>query len=185
MCDVRYPPDFVPGDGECRGMTTTAARSAPALTVHAIDPAELDEIRQSGRDTAGNAPALWPDATGAPLRCCLRRARPDDEVGLVSYAPLRQRSPGREVGPVFVHARPCGGWPEDSGLPPELRRGPRVLRGYREDGALDYSAIRVVPEGEDVEQPLQELLGDPTVHEVHVRALAAQCFTYRVRAGRR
>ena len=166
-------------------MTTTTARPAPVLTVHAIDPAELDEMRRSGPDIAGNVPVPWPDATGAPLRCCLRRARPDDEVLLVSYAPLRRPSPWREVGPVFVHARPCEGWTEASGLPPELRRGPRVLRGYRDDGWLDYSAIRVVNEGKDVERPLQELLADPAVHEVHVRALAEQCFTYRVHAAGR
>lgn len=164
-------------------MTTTTARPAPVLAAYAIDPAELDEIRRSGRDTAGNVPAPWPDPTGVPLRCCLRGAGPDDEVLLISYAPLRRRSPWREVGPVFVHARPCEGWAEDSGLPPQLRRGPRVLRGYREDGSLDYSAIRIVHEGEDVERPLQELLADPAVHEVHVRALAEQCFTYRVRAA--
>lgn len=181
--DVRFPPDLGPGDDNSELMTTNTAHPAPVLIALAIDPAELDEVRRSGRDTAGNAPVPWPDATGDPLRCCLRPARPDDEVLLISYAPLRERSPWREVGPVFVHARPCGGWAEDSGLPPELRQGPRVLRGYREDGSLDYSAIRVVHEGEDVEQPLQDLLGDPAVHEVHVRALAAQCFTYRVRAS--
>ena len=86
---------------------------------------------------------------------------------------------------MFVHAGPCEGWAEDAGLPPELRRGPRVLRGYREDGSLYYAAIRVVPEGEDVERPLQDLLADPAVHEVHVRALSEQCFTYRVRVGGR
>jgi DNA-binding Lrp family transcriptional regulator len=162
-------------------MTTTTVQ----LAAHAIDPAELDEIRRTGRDTAGNAPVLWPDPAGVPLRCCLRRAHPDDEVVLVSYAPQRRRSPWREVGPVFVHARPCAGWTEEVGLPAELRVGPRVLRGYRADGSLDYDAIRVVPDGEDVERPLQELLEDPAVDEVHVRALAEQCFTYRVRAAGR
>lgn len=166
-------------------MTTTTERPATVLAAHAIPPAELEEIRRSGRDTAGNAPVPWPDATGSPLRCCLRRVRPDDDVLLISYAPLRQRSAWREVGPVFVHAGPCGGWTEETGLPPELRRGPRVLRGYRADGSLDYDAIRVVPAGDDVERPLQELLADPAVDEVHVRALAEQCFTYRVRAAQR
>jgi hypothetical protein len=83
----------------------TTERPAPVLTVHAIDPGELEDIRRRGRDTAGNIPVPWPDATGFPLRCCLR--------------------------------------------------------------------------------PLQELLADPAVHEVHVRALAEQCFTYRVRAAGR
>jgi Protein of unknown function (DUF1203) len=164
---------------------TTTSLPAPVLTAHAIDPAELEGIRRTGRDTAGNAPVPWPDAAGVPLRCCLRRARPDDDVVLVSHAPQRRPSPWRETGPVFVHAGPCDGWTAATGLPPELREGPRVLRGYRADGSLDYDAVRVVPAGEDVAQPLQELLADPRVEEVHVRALAEQCFTYRVRAAGR
>jgi hypothetical protein len=161
---------------------TTTERGL-VLAAEPIDPAELAELRATGRDVAGNAPVPWPDPAGVPLRCCLRRARADEAVVLISHAPLPQRSPWREVGPVFVHAGPCEGWTAPAGLPPELRQGPRVLRGYRADGSLDYDAIRVVPAGEDVEPPLRELLGDPAVAEVHVRAFAEQCFTYRVRAA--
>lgn len=165
-------------------MTTTTERGL-VLAAHAIDPAELAELRRTGRDGAGNAPVPWPRPEGMPLRCCLRRARADDAVVLIAHAPLPHPSPWREVGPVFVHAGPCAGWTAGTGLPPELREGPRVLRGYRADGSLDYGAIRVVPEGEDVEPPLRELLADPSVDEVHVRALEEQCFTYRVRAAGR
>jgi hypothetical protein len=84
---------------------------------------------------------------------------------------------------VFIHAQPCAGYDETAGLPPELRRGPRVLRGYRSDGSLNYDAIRTVDSSEDIEAPLLELLAAPDVHEVHVRALSEQCFTFLVRSA--
>lgn len=155
-------------------MTTTA------LTVHAIPSDELEQVRRKGRDVAGNEPVPW-EATGAPLRCCLRAATPDDDVVLISHAPLREYSPWREVGPVFVHAGPCAGYDERAGLPPELRQGPRVLRGYHADGSLDYDAIRTVGAGEDIGPALDELLVVPGLREVHVRSATAQCFTYLVR----
>jgi len=143
-----------------------------------VDPGRLEEIRRSGRDDLGQAPRPWHSGEGAPLRCCLRRVRAEDRVLVLSYAPLTEPSPWREVGPVFVHAERCGGYDPARGLPAELRSGPRVLRGYDAGGALRYDAVRVVDEGEDVEAPLEELLADRTVTEIHVRALREQCLTY-------
>jgi len=156
-------------------------RIATTMTVHAIPADELEEVRRSGRDVAGHRPVRWPNPAGMPLRCCLRRATPDDDVLLISHAPLGQPSAWREVGPVFIHAQPCAGYDDTAGLPVELGQGPKVLRGYRSDGSLDYDAIRTVDPGEDIERPLLELLGATDVHEVHVRALREQCFTYLVR----
>jgi len=156
-------------------MHTTAT-----YTVHAIPSDELAQVRSRGRDVAGNAPTPF-DATGSPLRCCLRPATPEDEVVLISHAPLREQSPWREIGPVFVHAGPCPGYSEGSGLPSELRTGPRVLRGYHADGSLNYDAIRTVGAGEDIGSALDELLAVPGLREVHVRSATAQCFTYLVR----
>lgn len=155
-----------------------------AITVHAIPSDDLEQIRRSGRDVAGNRPEPWPDPAGMPLRCCLRRATADDEIVLIAHAPLQDPSPWREVGPVFVHAQRCPGYNEGSGLPPELRTGPRVLRSYRHNGSLYYDAIRPVAAGTDIEGALKELLDDPDVREVHVRSLAAQCFHYAVRPVR-
>ena len=128
------------------------------MTVHAIPADELEEVRRSGRGVAGHRPVRWPNPAAMPLRCCLRRATSDDDVLLISHAPLGQPSAWREVGPVFIHAQPCAGYDETAGLPVELRHGPKVLRGYRSDGSLDYDAIRTVDPGEDIERPLPELL---------------------------
>jgi hypothetical protein len=161
-------------------MTTSAP--ARTYTVHAIPSEELAQVRRQGRDVAGNVPTPFA-AVGSPLRCCLRLATADDEVVLISHAPLRERSAWREVGPVFVHAGPCPGYDEHAGLPPEVRTGPRVLRGYRVDGSLDYDAIRTVAAGADIEPALAELLAVPGLREVHVRSAVEQCFTYLVRPG--
>lgn len=151
------------------------------LHVIAIDPGHLDDIRAAGTD--GHGTVLKPFAAQGwePLRCCLRVARPDEPIALISYAPFADPSPWREVGPVFVHAERCAGYAPDAGLPAELRTGPRVLRTYDADRALDYEDITYVPEGADLEPALADLLSRPGVDEVHVRASLSQCFTYAVR----
>ena len=102
------------------------------------------------------------------------------QLGMIDMTNFERRSPWREVGPVFVHGTACGGYEPGDGLPPELRTGPRVLKTYGHDGALDYRHITVVPDGADIAPAVEQLLAIPDVATIHVRALAAQCFTYAV-----
>jgi hypothetical protein len=149
------------------------------LTVHPIDPERLDVIRASGEDVGGN-PFTPYAATGSgePLRCCLRFARSGEPIALISYAPFEQRSPWREVGPVYVHAEPCAGHRE-AGLPRELNRGPLLLRAYRADGSMSYEHNTLVDDHE-VQQVLDDLLAESDVATVHVRTVPPQCFLYAV-----
>ena len=158
-------------------MTTTQTQRT--LTVHAIDPARLDEVRRSGKDTSGNALTVT-EATGQgePLRCCLRFARADERIALISFAPFVQPSVWREVGPVYVHAEPCAG-PSDPGVPAALSRGPLLLRTYRADGSMNYDHNTLVG-AEDVEPMLEDLLSKAEVATVHVRTVLPQCFLYAV-----
>jgi hypothetical protein len=159
--------------------TETTQTTNTTLTVHAIDPARLDLIRARGVDDFGN-PVTPYGATGEgePLRCCLRFAREGEQIALISWAPFTEVSPWREVGPVFVHAERCAGY-ADPVLPPELRHGPRVLRTYRADGAMDYGHNTLVG-AEDLEEMLEQLLREPEVATVHVRTVLPQCFLYAV-----
>jgi hypothetical protein len=156
-------------------MTTTTRQP----TVHAIEPARLDAIRAAGEDDGGN-PFTPYAATGEgePLRCCLRFARAGEPIALISYAPFEARSPWREVGPVYVHAKGCAG-PDGSGVPGGLSRGPLLLRTYRSDGSMDYDHNTLVG-AEDVEPMLADLLAGPDVATVHVRTVRHQCFLYAV-----
>jgi Protein of unknown function (DUF1203) len=151
-----------------------------ALTVHPIDPNRLAAMRAAGVDEHGNPFTGYPAHGWEPLRCCLRIARRDEQIALIGYRPFIAVSPWAEVGPVYVHAAACAGYPTGVGLPGELRTGPRMLRGYRADGSLAYDHITHVPDGVDIEAALHRLLAEPDVAEVHVRAVETQCFTYVV-----
>jgi hypothetical protein len=158
---------------------TTMTQTTGTLTVHPIDPARLDAVREADQDEWGNAFAPFPaTGDGEPLRCCLRFARPGESIALISFAPFATPSVWREVGPVYVHAERCEGYAE-RWLPDELRRGPRVLRTYRADGSMNYDHNTLVGD-EDLEPVLDRLLAEPDVATVHVRTVLPQCFLYAV-----
>lgn len=153
------------------------------LLVQAIDPAHLDNVRTAGADGHGNR--LRPFAAtgrGEPLRCCLRYAGQDEQITLISYAPLDHPSVWREVGPVYIHAARCDGYVPTGGLPEQLATGPRVLRTYRADDTMNYDHNTVVIDEAGLEPIIERLLSEPDVATVHVRTLAPQCFLYAVAA---
>jgi Protein of unknown function (DUF1203) len=145
--------------------------------VHAIDPGRLDAVRSAGQDGWGNSfESRIATGEGEPLRCCLRYARAGERVALMSFAPFMERSPWREVGPVYVHFDQCEGYAGGS-LPEELRHGPCVLRAYRPDGSMNYEHNTLVGE-EDIAPLLERLLAEPEVAVVHVRTVRPQCFLF-------
>jgi hypothetical protein len=154
------------------------------FTVRPIPPAVAAELRR--RDDAGHVPVTVVEADGgSPLRCCLRASRPGERLVLASYAPMRRWAREHaddvgaydEVGPVFLHAEPCGG-PATDGYPDEFRGSPRVLRAYGTHGRIVGGEL--VPAGGDPEQTIERLLADPEVAVVHVRAVVFGCFTFAV-----
>ncbi len=153
------------------------------LLVRSIDPAHLDDVRSSSADGHGNH--LRPFAAageGEPLRCCLRYARPGEQITLISYAPFDLPSVWREVGPVYIHAARCDGYVPTGRLPEQLTTGPRVLRTYRADDTMNYEHNTVILDEVDVEPTIKRLLAEPDVATVHVRTVAPQCFLYTVSA---
>ncbi|MFE3461541.1 DUF1203 domain-containing protein [Nocardiopsis aegyptia] len=169
-------------------MTTTTG-TAPSHETRPIPPRVLERLRE--RDDAGHVREGFTDGEGgAPLRCCLRRSRAGERVVLVSYAPLRgwalergaDPGPYDEVGPVFVHERPCAG-PEGTGYPPEMHGPLRALRAYGADGRILGGRVVELPEERagEVDAVLAEVFADPEVALVHVRAVVFGCFLAEVR----
>lgn len=150
------------------------------FTVSAINPARLERIRATDLDERGEPLSHFPAEGWEPLRCCLRLPERDEDIALLSYSPFPHAGHWAESGPVYIHTKPCGGYPNATELPADFRTGPRILRSYRADGTLDYDHIGLVPEGEDLEDPIRQLLGHEEVATIHVRALMTQCFTYSV-----
>jgi hypothetical protein len=130
------------------------------------------------------------DGDRPPLRCCLRGARPGEEIALVSYAPLRRWAasagadpgPYDELGPVFIHPAPCEG-PAGDGFPPDLLGSARVFRAYGIGGSILFGRLAAPDETADAQAAarlLDELFADPRVAVAHARAVEFGCFTFEI-----
>ncbi|MEO3973874.1 DUF1203 domain-containing protein [Streptomyces sp. CAU 1734] len=162
----------------------------PAYRVRPIGPAALAGLRETDDAGLPCLPRTDPEG-GAPLRCCLRRSAPGELIALVSYAPLRRWAAERgvrpgaydEQGPVFIHARECGGPAGGDGYPFIREGAPRTVRRY--DGGGRIAGGRLVAPGaaagEVFEAALAEAFADPAVALVHIRAVEYGCFLFEVR----
>ncbi|MFZ0666887.1 MAG: DUF1203 domain-containing protein [Acidimicrobiales bacterium] len=154
----------------------------PIFRILAISPEEIEKVRKDHRDVS-DRPAVQLRANGGePLRCCLRNATSGDEILLFGYEPrLPAASPYREIGAVYVHAKPCAGWVDESVYPSEWQSRPQVLRAYDCRGWIHPSTS--VHDGSDPEAAISAVLENPEVVEVHSRNLAYGCFMFVARRG--
>jgi hypothetical protein len=167
---------------ESRQTAATGRRIVEGMTgflIDAIAADRLDALRAAGVDDAGNAfaPFVNGDPDGAPLRCCLRVARTGERLALIAYRPDRTAGAYREVGPVFVHAERCGGYPERETYPSGFRGWRQVQRAYDAEGRI-VDALLV--EGANAEQGIAKLLADPAVVTVHSRNVLYGCYMFAI-----
>jgi hypothetical protein len=167
-------------------MNTVEAPASIAFRVDAIAPGALAEIRLAGHDRLGNELIPIFDADGgSPLRCCLRRSTPGEELYLIAYRPFGRPGPYAEVGPVFVHASPCPGYRENDVYPAGYRDWPTmVFRPYRHHAELNcdsiaYDAIQM-GDGGTAETLIGAILADPTINFIHTRNVYAGCFMFSI-----
>jgi Protein of unknown function (DUF1203) len=114
----------------------------------------------------------------APCRHCLR---------LITSSAVRRilftydRFAGVESlplpGPVFIHAAACERYPENAGIPDELRASPRTLEGYARGRRL--LAQKYVTDGK-MEKVIEEIFSVSDVDYIHVNSTTAGCYTFRI-----
>jgi hypothetical protein len=167
-------------------MSIIEAPAGVAFRVHAIPPATLAEIRLAGHDRFGNDLIPIVDADGgSPLRCCLRRSTPGEELHLIAHRPFTRPGPYAEAGPVFVHASVCAGYRENDAYPAGYRDWPpMVFRPYRQQAELNCDAIAydaiAIGGGAAAESLIGTIFADPTINFIHTRNVHAGCFMFSI-----
>jgi hypothetical protein len=156
-------------------MTTQAAASA-AFQVHEMPAELLERVRAAGVDDFGTPVVRLTAEGGNPLRCCLRDARPGEELILFGHRPPLPESPYRETGAVLAHAHRCPGPAVPGGYPADWIGRPQVLRAYDARGWIHDATT--VHDGRDPEQAIARILADPTVAQVHSRNIAWGCYMF-------
>ena len=146
-----------------------------------IDPARLAAMRATGSDEFANPWTKRVAEGWEPLRCCLRRPLPGEEIALICFTPWTEPSPWAEAGPVFVHHAACAGYDDTSRYPEAFRESPSIVNPFDRTGARAYEHITFVEPHEDHEAAVREVLAAPGVAFAHVRSATAGCFTFAVR----
>ena len=142
------------------------------------DQDQLAELRASGVDHNGQPVEAFIDSDGGwPLRCCLRDARPGDELAIVGWSPFGWRGAYATTGPVVIHARVCP-QPADGQLPAEFEDRWQVLRAYGVDHRLVYDLNRIVEPGDGISRNIDEMLADSRVQFVQGYNVLPGCYSF-------
>jgi Protein of unknown function (DUF1203) len=152
-------------------MTTT-------FEIRRINHATMDSVRKTGLDVSGNPVEHVVATGGEPLRCCLRDAKPGEQLILFGYEPHLPVSPYREIGAVFAHAGACSGPDFATGYPPEWLGRRQILRAYDRRGWIHPSSR--YHDGTDPEAAITAVLADPDVVQVHSRNSVYGCYMFTV-----
>jgi hypothetical protein len=158
------------------------------IRIAPLSPSFLETVRREGVDALGQPVERLVAEGGEPCRDVLRRARPGEELLLVSHSPFTVNGPYREFGPIFVLAQASDETPVLDELPIEARedgtdaylRSQFVLRAYsREERIVD--AEMVGPES--AESTLARFFASPETAFVHARFPVYGCFACRIERG--
>jgi Protein of unknown function (DUF1203) len=141
-------------------------------------PTEVAEkARRAAEAGAADHAIVVADSPGGyPCRHCLRWAQPGERVILFPYASIPPGHPYSETGPIFVHVEKCERYGAIGEYPADFRNG----RGFRAYDA-NYNMIDAeVPNGNDPEAVIENLLKNPKTKFVDARSVTRGCFTFRI-----
>jgi hypothetical protein len=133
-------------------------------------------VRALGRDPfGGRAEVRFANDAGFPCRHCLKEARINSQVLLISYQPLIRETPFAGRGPIFICAEDCSSFEYPHTVPEIVMRRQINLRAYDKSGAMLYAYSRLIS-GDDAKRNIAETLQSKGVHEVHAHTALHGCF---------
>lgn len=137
----------------------------------------LDKVRVLRRDDQGQQVQPFTSSTGGePLRCCLRRARPGEELALVSFSPFALQNAFKELGPIYVHVDSCPGVQDAGRLSADFDASQLSFRAYSHDQVIVGATLAPGTRAADT---VAELLTRPDVAHVDARFAGYGCFLAR------
>jgi hypothetical protein len=175
-------------DVDADRQTSCDREEAMKIRISPLPAAFLENVRSQGVDALDQPVERVVAEGGEPCRDVLRRARPGEELLLVSHSPFSVEGPFREFGPIYVLASPSAEpvaldrlpvEPPAAGLAPYLRDH-FVLRAYSADERIADAAMVGPGEAGDV---MARFFGDPEVAFVHARFPLYGCFACRIERG--
>jgi len=156
----------------------------PSMTPFQIIPIETavaEKIRRDRVDELGRPVVVEvADGSGYPCRHCLEDAVAGETMLLFGHSPFTTDGPYREIGPIYVHERPCERREPSGEVPEQLRRRLLALRAY---DTLGRMVDADVVDGRDMESVLEKMFAREDVAFVHARNARPGCFAvaiYRV-----
>ena len=150
-----------------------------SFQVTALPREDLDRIRSRGVDDFGNELVVMTqqDEGGRPLRCCLRDGTVGERFALIAWQPADVGGPYAEVGPVFIHADSCDGYPTDNVYPEGFRHRNQLFRAYDRDG---WQVDNRLVEGGNAEAAIADLFARPETSYLHSRNALPGCYMFTI-----
>lgn len=149
----------------------------------ALETSVVEALRQGGADANGQPPERqMSDGAGVPCRHCLHPVGRGEPYLILAHRPFPNPQPYAELGPIFLHAKPCDGH-RDNGEVPDMLRSPQyILRGYNAEDRIVYGSGQIVPTPE-IPRAAAQMFNDPRIAYVHVRSASNNCYQCRIDRG--
>ena len=144
-----------------------------------MDPTSATRFRRSGLDDAGNPLHRKIAAHPSPCRYCLAESEVGALMLLGSYHFGRPHGVYWTPSPIFLHADPCGSFPQANAVPEIVRHRLVSVRAYDTDDMCIYE-LGDVCDGAKVEGLLERALSDRRTDFVNIHTARPGCFLCRV-----
>ncbi len=138
--------------------------------------------QRGGPDAYGHPPIrAVSDGSAIPCRHCLKPVAKGEDYLILAHRPFAAEQPYAETGPIFLHAQECERAPDRPEPAPmhRLSAYAYILRGYRENGWINYDVAEVVT-GDRIAETAARMLEREDVAYLHMRSSRYNCFQCRI-----